>query len=79
MKHFNMFKAMVEGQGDRFIKILKIDNGGEYIRIDFDSFHKQNGINQQSTMSYTPKQNGVPNKKNKVLVEIARWTYGHVH
>lgn len=38
-----MFKAIREKQCDKFIKVFKIDNGGEYMSNGCDSFCKQHG------------------------------------
>jgi len=62
---------MVEKQTRKYIKILRSDQGGEYNSKDFGSYCKNNGIIQQSTMPYTPQQNGVAERKNKTLVEWA--------
>ena len=35
------------------------NNGGEYMSNEFKEHVKQKGINQKTTILYTPKQNGV--------------------
>jgi len=41
---FQEFKALVENQSDRKIKVLRIDNGGEFCGKMFDHFCRQHGI-----------------------------------
>ena len=38
----------------------------------FVNFCKQNGIKKELTVGYTPQQNGVVERKNMTIVEMAR-------
>lgn len=69
---FKIFKNRVERETDRKIKILRSDNGGEYINGDFDRFLESEGIRRHLTVPYTPQQNGVAERANRTLVEMAR-------
>lgn len=69
---FKEFKSMVERQVGHKVKILRSDNGTEYVNGAFDSFLKENGIVRQLTVPYTPQQNGVAERFNRTLVEMAR-------
>ena len=51
---FKVFKARVELESGKRIKCLRTDNGGEYIDGDFIAFCKQEGIQRQFTVVYTP-------------------------
>ena len=62
---------MVEKQSD-YIKILRTDRGREFASNDFLSFCKTNGIKRQFTTSYTPQQNGIVERKNSTIMEMAR-------
>ena len=68
---FRDFKALVENQTDRRIKILRSDNGGEYFNSDFNKFLKE-GIKHQSTAPHYPQQNCVAERCNRILVEKAK-------
>lgn len=63
---------MVETQFNKKIKILRSDNGGEYISHAFSSFLDQLGILHQTTCLGTPEQNGVAERENRHLLEVAR-------
>lgn len=63
---------MIETQFDKEIKILCSDNGGEYIYFAFGSYLNQHLIIHQTMRLDTPKQNGVAERKNRHLMEIAR-------
>ena len=38
---FKEFKALVENQTEKRIKVLRIDNGGEFYGNEFKDFHKK--------------------------------------
>ena len=63
---------MVENLTGKKIKKLRSDNGGEYIDKYFTSFCAKEGIKREWTAPYNPEQNGVAEKKNKTIVEVAR-------
>lgn len=68
---FHEFKALVERQTGRQIKSLRIDNGGEYDSNVFHDFCTQEGIQRQFSVPYSPSQNGVAERRNKSLQEMA--------
>lgn len=71
-KAFKDYKAEVEKQTGKKIKCLRTDNGREYLNKDFDNFLREHGIKRQLTIPYTPQQNGVAERANRTLVEMAR-------
>ena len=54
------------------IGIIRSDNGGEYFSNSFRDFLKENGVLQQSSIPYTPQQNGVAERMNRTLQECIR-------
>ena len=58
----------METQTGSKIQVLRSNNGGEYTSKEFDGFCRQEGIKRQLTVSYTPEQNGVVERKNKSIV-----------
>jgi hypothetical protein len=69
---FKEFKALVENQTKNKIKVLRIDNGGEFSENEFEEFCKKCGIARQKNTPYTPQQNGVVERMNKTLMKKAR-------
>jgi hypothetical protein len=52
---FKEFKALVENQTEKQIKVLRTDNGGEFCGNEFEEFCKKCGIARQKTTPYTPQ------------------------
>ncbi|KAJ9567237.1 hypothetical protein OSB04_003203 [Centaurea solstitialis] len=65
-----IYKAEVENQQEKRIKILRSDRGGEYFSREFDAFCEENGIKHERTSPFTPQQNGLAERKNRTLVEM---------
>lgn len=66
-KVFNVFKnflPIAEKQSGHKLKILRLDNGGEYKSGEFSNFYKSHGIRRQFSVPYTPPQYGVAERKN---------------
>ncbi|MCO5552099.1 hypothetical protein L7F22_005609 [Adiantum nelumboides] len=70
--HFQNFKVMAEKQTGKYVQCLRSDGGGEYFSNEFSSFLKKHGIQRQFTCRYTPQQNGVAERKNRHIAEVAR-------
>jgi hypothetical protein len=69
---FKEFKALVENQIEKKIKVLRTDNGGELCGNEFEEFCKKCGIARKNTTPYTPQQNGAAERMKKTLMEKAR-------
>jgi hypothetical protein len=69
---FQEFRALVENQSGKRIKVLRSDNGGEYSSRQFVDFCAQHGIRRQMTVPYNPQQNGVAERKNRAITGAAR-------
>lgn len=53
-------------------KFIRSDNGVEYVNRQFVEYLQHEGIQQHKTAPYTPQQNGVAERKNRTLIEMAR-------
>lgn len=69
---FKIYKAQVENQTGCKIKTFRTDNGREYVNSSFESYLTVEGISRQLTVPYTPQQNGVAERANRTLIEMAR-------
>ena len=57
--HFCAFYAEIKTQFNVFVRILRSDNGKEYMSNSFQTYMTQYGILHQSFSMDTPSQNGV--------------------
>ena len=71
-ENFKIYKEMVENEMDSKIKRLKSDNGEEFTSKEFMDYCKSHGIKRQFSISRTPQQNGVVERKNMTVQEMAR-------
>lgn len=69
---FKSYKAEVETFTGNKIKFLQSDNGLEYVNREFNNFLKIHGIQRRLTVPHTPQQNGIAERMNRTLVEMAR-------
>ena len=69
---FKEFKALIENQISIHIRILRSDNGGEYESNEFDDFFREARIKKELIIPYKPKQNGVVERKNKIICEVVK-------
>ena len=69
---FKIFKAFVERQGDRLIKMVRSDGGGEYKSNEFKRQCEELGLQHNITCPYTPQHNGVAERKNRTIMDMAR-------
>ncbi|KAJ0576790.1 putative RNA-directed DNA polymerase [Helianthus annuus] len=69
---FRSFKAMVERECERHIKVLRSDRGGEFCSTEFNRYCEQAGIRRELTVAYTPQHNGVVERKNRTVMNLAR-------
>jgi hypothetical protein len=52
---FKEFKALVENQTEKIIKVLRTDNGREFCGSEFEEFCKKCSIARKNTTPYTPQ------------------------
>ena len=69
----------MEKKSGYYIKVLRTDRGGEYVSREFHNFCKNHGIHKQFIEQYTPQQNGVTERKNSTIMEMARSVLANKH
>ena len=70
--NFKKFKALVEKESGFVIKAVRSDRGGEFTSNEFLKYCEDNGIRRQLTVPRSPQQNGVAERKNRTILEMAR-------
>ena len=53
-ERFKEFKALVANLSEKKIKILRLDNGGDFTSNEFNDLCKEAGIKREITIPYNP-------------------------
>ena len=69
---FKEFEAMATNVTGKRIRILRCDNGGEYTLKVFNEYLKSKGVQRHFSVPRTPEQNGVSERMNSTIQEVAR-------
>lgn len=54
------------------VKVVRSDGGGEYMRTIFSNWLKDKGIHHEQPVPYKPEQNGIAERLNRTLGDMAR-------
>ncbi|KAI0499987.1 hypothetical protein KFK09_018195 [Dendrobium nobile] len=69
---FKLFQQLIQNQFHKTLKALRSDGRGEFTSHEFTDFLQLHGIQRQLTCPHTPEQNGVAERKNRHLLNLAR-------
>ena len=72
---FEMFKVFckrIQNEKESNIVAVRSDHGGEFENHLFKTFFEKHGISHNFSCPRTPQQNGVVERKNRTLQEMAR-------
>jgi DNA-binding transcriptional MerR regulator len=69
---FKIFKALTENQTGNRLKVVISDRGGEFMSSDFKELCDKHGIKREYTIPGTPQQNGVVERQNRIVQQMAR-------
>ncbi|MCO5561952.1 hypothetical protein L7F22_015578 [Adiantum nelumboides] len=70
--HFLTYQSLVENQLDHRIRAFRTDNGSEFTAHAFRNHCLAHGIQHQISIPHTPQQNGIVERKNRTLLNVAR-------
>ena len=70
--NFKEHKALVENETVKKIKILWLDNGIEFTSEEFKELWRESEIKRDLSTPYNPQKNGVAERKNQTIMEVAR-------
>ncbi|KAH9745481.1 hypothetical protein KPL70_004087 [Citrus sinensis] len=69
---FKKFKVAVEKKSGYQIKAMRSDRDGEFTSKEFLEFCEANGIRRPLTVPRSPQQNGVAERKNRTILDMAK-------
>lgn len=72
LEKFKVWHKLVMNENTTKLKKLRTDRGGEFCSTEFNNYCNKSGIQRQLTAPYTPQQNGVVERRNRTVVEMAR-------
>ena len=75
---FKKLRIIVEKEIGEKIQTFRTDRGGEFVSHEFDGYCEGAGIRRHLTAPYTPQQNGVVERRNRTLMEMARSLLKHM-
>jgi len=71
-QHFRGLFLRLDLEFPGSLKRIRSDNGGEFKNASFEQFCNERGLEHEFSSPRVPQQNGVVERKNRVLVEMAR-------
>jgi transposase InsO family protein len=58
------------------VKKIRSDNGSEFKNLQVEEYLEEEGVKHEFSAPYTPQQNGVVERKNRTLIDMARTMLG---
>jgi transposase InsO family protein len=71
-EHFRVLSLRLNNEHPNRLKVIHSDNGTEFRNASFDEFYLEYEIDQRFFTPHVPQQNGVVERKNRTIVEMAR-------
>ncbi|KAK1612343.1 hypothetical protein QYE76_036016 [Lolium multiflorum] len=71
-REFITFAKKAQHMYESEIKEIRTDNGTEFKNYTMQEFVDDEGIKHEFSVPYTPQQNGVVERKNRTIIEMAR-------
>jgi transposase InsO family protein len=70
------FLRRAQNEFELKVKKIRSDNGSEFKNLQVEKFLEEEGIKHEFCAPYTPQQNGVVERKNRTLIDMARMMLG---
>jgi hypothetical protein len=58
------------------VKKIRSDNGSEFKNLQVEEYLEEEGVKHEFSAPYTPQQNGVVERKNRMLIDMVRTMLG---
>jgi transposase InsO family protein len=72
------FLRRAQNEFELKVKKIRRDNGSEFKNLQVEEFLEEEGIKHEFSAPYTPQQNGVVERKNRTLIDMARTMLGEL-
>jgi hypothetical protein len=69
--YFKKIKALTESERGLKLRAFRTDRGGEFNSFEFVTFYEEARVRRNTTAPYSPQQNGVVERRNQTVVEMA--------
>jgi hypothetical protein len=70
--NFKRFVTRAENEFENKLKKVRSDNGSEFKNSRIENFCDEKGIKHEFSTTYAPEQNGLVERKNRTLIDMAR-------
>jgi transposase InsO family protein len=70
------FLRRAQNEFELKVKKIRSDNGSEFKNLEVEEYLEEEGIKHEFSTPYTPHQNGVVERKNRTLIDMARTILG---
>jgi transposase InsO family protein len=70
------FLRRAQNEFELKVKKIRSDNGFEFKNLQVEEYFEEEGIKHEFSAPYTPQQNGVVERKNRTLIDMARMMLG---
>jgi transposase InsO family protein len=70
------FLRRAQNEFELKVKKIRSDNGSKFKNLQVEEFLEEEGIKHEFSAPYTPQQNGVVERKNRTLINMARTMLG---
>jgi hypothetical protein len=70
------FLRRAQNEFELRVKKIRNDNGSEFKNLQVEEYLEEEGIKHEFSAPYTPQQNGVVERKNRSLIDMARMMLG---
>jgi hypothetical protein len=70
------FLRRAQNEFELKVKKIRSDNGSEFKNLQVEEFLEEQGIKHEFSAPYAPQQNGVVERKNRTLIDMARTMLG---
>jgi transposase InsO family protein len=70
------FLRRAQNEFELKVKKIRSDNGSECKNLQVEEYLEEEGIKHEFSAPYTPQQNGVVERKNRTLIDMARTMLG---